>query len=112
MNNQKQIARNLRKNQTLQEQIMWKLLRNRQLSNYKFRRQYVIGKYIVDFVCREKKLIIEIDGGQHNEQKNIEYDKERTEFFEHEGYRVIRFWNNDINKNLEGIYKKILESLD
>ena len=57
MNNQKQIARNLRKNQTLQEQIMWKLLRNRQLSNYKFRRQYVIGKYIVDFVCREKSNI-------------------------------------------------------
>lgn len=112
MNNPKQKARILRKNQTAQEQKIWNLLRNRQFFNYKFRRQYIIGNYIVDFVCREKKLIIEIDGGQHNEISNINYDNERTKFLEQQGYKVIRFWNNDIDKNLEGVYRTIMKFLD
>ena len=100
-------ARELRKNSTEQELKIWKLLRNRQLSNYKFRRQYPIGPYIVDFICREKRLIIELDGGQHNENRNIMYDTERTKYLELRGYKVIRFWNNDIDNNIEGVYKSI-----
>ena len=104
-------ARELRKNSTEQELKIWKLLRNRQLSNYKFRRQYPIGPYIVDFICREKRLIIELDGGQHNENRNIMYDTERTKYLELRGYKVIRFWNNDIDNNIEGVYKSIQSKL-
>ena len=72
-----------------------------------FKRQHPIGNYIVDFVCLEKKLIIEIDGGQHNEVDNIEYDRARTDFLETKGYHVIRFWNSDIDKNIEGVFLEI-----
>ena len=112
MENIKQNIKNLRKNQTPHEKKLWTLLRNRQINNCKFRRQHLIGKYIVDFVYREKKIIIELDGGQHNEEESIKYDIERTKFLEHEGYRVIRFWNNDIDNNIEGVYQTILEYLE
>ena len=98
-------ARELRNNMTKQEQVLWSILRNRCFYGYRFLRQYPIGNYIVDFVCRSEKIIIEIDGGQHNEPEAIEYDKKRTEFLESKGYRVIRFWNNDIDKNLLGVYR-------
>jgi len=101
------IARNLRKNQTEQEKKVWNLLRNQQFYGFKFRRQYPIGNYIVDFVCKEKKIIIEIDGGQHNIKENIYKDNERTKYLEMKGYKIIRFWNNDINNNLEGVFKKL-----
>ena len=102
-------ARSLRKKSTIQEQKLWNLIRNRQLNNLKFIRQYPIGTYIVDFACREKKIIIEIDGGQHNQDKNILYDTERTKYFEKLGYKVIRFWNNDIDNNIEGVYQRLSE---
>ena len=102
-------ARNLRQNQTPQEQKMWNLLRGKQFQGIRFVRQYPIDKYIVDFACRSKKLIIKIDGGQHNEDKNIVYDNERTKFLELLGYKIIRFWNNDIDQNIEGVYQKLLE---
>lgn len=102
-------ARKLRKNQTPHEQKMWNLLRGKQFQGIKFVRQYPIDKYIVDFACRSRKLIIEIDGGQHNENKNIAYDNERTKFLESLGYKIIRFWNNDIDQNIEGVYQKLLE---
>lgn len=104
-------ARNLRKNMTPQERKIWAFLRKRAMNSLKFRRQYPIGNYIVDFICHEKMLIIEVDGGQHNEVKNIEYDKERTAFFESKGFRVIRFWNNEIDDNIEGVYQEILKFL-
>ena len=103
------LARNLRKNQTPQEKKLWDILRNKKFENLKFKRQVPFGKYIADFLCESKKLIIEIDGGQHNEEENILYDKERTAFFEKEGYRVIRFWNNEIDGNIEGVYLKLME---
>lgn len=112
MNKLNILARTLRKSQTPQEQKIWNLLRNRQLFGYKFKRQYPIGNYIVDFVCRERKLIIEIDGGQHNTSKNIEYDSQRSEFLQSRGFTVIRFWNNDIDNNIEGVYKEITKSLE
>lgn len=105
-------ARILRKNMTKQERILWTFLRKKNINNLKFRRQYPIGNYIVDFICNEKKLIIEIDGGQHNENKNITYDQERTKYLESKGYKVIRFWNNDIDNNIEEVYLDILKHMD
>ena len=102
------IARNLRKNKTREEDILWQLLRNRQFMGLKFKRQFPIGNYIVDFVCEEKKLVIEIDGGQHNIPDNVKADKERTNYINSKGYRVVRFWNNDINQNIEGVYETLL----
>ena len=71
-----------------------------------------IGDYIVDFICKETKLIIEIDGGQHNEPENIEYDKIRTEFLNSLGYRVLRFWNNEIYENIDGVLLKIKQEIN
>lgn len=106
------IARNLRKNRTKEEAILWKLLRNRQFFGLKFKRQFPIGNYVVDFVCEEKKLVIEIDGGQHNVPENIKEDKIRTNFIESKGYKVLRFWNNDINLNIQGVYETSLNAVN
>jgi very-short-patch-repair endonuclease len=107
----KQFARELRKNQTDVESQLWGILRNRNFSNYKFRRQHKIGNYIVDFVCLERKLVIELDGSQHSEQK--EYDKKRDNWLVAEGYRVLRFWNHEVydksNSVLETIYHSLID---
>jgi very-short-patch-repair endonuclease len=98
-------ARSLRKNKTDVEQLVWKYLRNRQQYNYKFRRQFPIEPYIVDFACLELKLIIELDGGQH--ANRINYDDQRSSFLMQRGFKVIRFWNNDVTKNTEGVLEAI-----
>ncbi len=105
-------ARTLRKNMTEQEKKLWQYLRKRNINNLKFRRQYPIGNYIVDFVCIEKKLVIEVDGGQHNLSENTLYDKRRTQYIENFGYKVIRFWNNEIENNIDGVYEEILKYLN
>ena len=107
MNNKNILARTLRRNSTIQERRLWNLLKNRQFHNLKFKRQHPIGDYIVDFICKEAKIIIEIDGGQHNELENIDYDNARTEFLNSLGYKVIRFWNNEIYENIEGVLLKL-----
>ena len=94
---------------TPQEKRLWSVIRNRQFFGYRFRRQFPIGQYIVDFICREKKIIIEIDGGQHNENKKIIYDNKRTEFLKTQGFNVIRFWNNEIDENIDGVYERLKE---
>ena len=99
-----ELARQLRRNQTDAEKILWKHLRARQFCGLKFRRQYPIGNYIVDFVCLEKSIIIEVDGGQHSEN---EKDKERDKWLKEEGFMVLRFWNNEVMKNIEGVLEKI-----
>ena len=104
-----QLARNLRKNSTPEERKIWNLLRNRKFLNLKFKRQFPIGQYIVDFVCEEKKIVIEIDGGQHNELEEQIKDDIRTKFIETKGYKVYRFWNNDIKENIDGVYQKLIE---
>lgn len=104
-------ARELRQNQTEAERLLWSKLRSKQLASMKFRRQQPIGSYIVDFVSFESKLIIEIDGGQHNEQEAREQDLQRTGYLEGRGYRVLRFWNNEVLTNIEGVAEKIKESL-
>jgi len=103
-------SRELRKNQTDAELVIWKLLRGKRLSGHKFRRQHPFSPYIVDFVCLKSKLIIELDGGQHAEA--VEYDKERTAFLEAKSYTVIRFWNNEIMTNREGVYDVISKHLE
>ena len=112
MNNKTILARNLRKNATIQERWLWNLLKNRQFHKLKFKRQQPIGDYIVDFICKEAKIIIEIDGGQHNEPENIEYDKTRTEYLKNLGYKVIRFWNNEIYENIEGVVLRLKEEIN
>ena len=94
----------LRNNATPQEVVLWKHLKGSQLG-FKFRRQHSIHFYIVDFCCPERKIIIEIDGSQH--ATNKEYDLERTRYLEAFGYKVIRFWNNEINANLEEVLMEI-----
>ena len=101
-------SKELRQNQTEAENILWYNLRNRRLNNLKFRRQEAMGDYIVDFVCYEKKLIVELDGGGHLDEKQIEHDKKRDSYLEHQGYRVLRVFNPDVYKNLEGVLEYIL----
>ena len=110
MDNLKQKARFLRNNMTEQERKFWDIIKNKQFYGYRFLRQYCIGNYIVDFICRSKKVVIEIDGGQHNFDKNMEYDNKRTEYLLSRGYKIIRFWNNDIDNNLDGVYKKLQDT--
>ena len=85
------------------EKILWFYLQKKQFHNLKFRRQQPIGNYIVDFACLEKNIIIELDGGQHNETHNIEYDAKRDEFLKSHGFKVIRIWNNEIFENIDGV---------
>jgi very-short-patch-repair endonuclease len=94
------IARQLRVNQTDAETVLWNRIRNRQIDGHKFVRQEPIGKYVCDFVCRERRIIIEVDGGQHNESAA---DATRDRQLVQEGFRVLRFWNNDVLGNLEGV---------
>lgn len=92
------------------ERLLWFQLRDRRLAGLKFRRQVPIGPYIVDFVCPEKKVIVEIDGGQHNLPNERSCDLERTRFLEAKGYKVLRFWNNEVMGNLEGVLAVILSA--
>ncbi len=101
-------ARQLRQNQTPAEKILWRSLRNRQMDGLKFKRQFPIGNYIVDFCCFEEKLIIEIDGGTHIDQ--VKYDLSRTAWLEGQGYRVIRFTNEMVFKQLDSVIEAIRKS--
>lgn len=100
----------LRNNGTPQEIILWNQLKSSKIG-FKFRRQHSIGGYIVDFYCPSKKLAIEIDGAQHLETDSIQYDKNRTEFLNSLGIKVLRFYNNEIDKSIEGVLLKIKEEL-
>lgn len=101
-------TRTLRRNSTDAETKLWLALRDRRLEGYKFVRQAAIGRYIVDFVCRDQQLVVEVDGGQHNESRA---DKLRDAALAQEGYRVVRFWNNDVLGNLNGVLQTLLQEL-
>lgn len=106
----KALSLKLKRQQTPWEQKLWRVLRNRGISNLKFRRQFSIGPYIVDFCCLNKRLIIELDGGQHNQQANQEQDSVRQKYLENQGYKVLRFWNTDIDQNLQGVVQIIIDN--
>jgi very-short-patch-repair endonuclease len=109
MNNTIRFAQQLRRNMTDAERTLWQHLRQRQVEGIKFRRQAPIGKYIVDFVCHQVKVIIELDGGQHNDEKNIQYDEARSQWLNSQGYFVQRYWNNEVFENIDGIVESILD---
>jgi very-short-patch-repair endonuclease len=102
-------ARGLRRRQTDAERRIWARLRDRRLLGAKFARQVPIGSYIVDFCCRERKLIVELDGGQHAVQ--ADHDAARTAFLQALGYRVLRFWDNDALGNTDGVLQRIAGAL-
>jgi len=101
----KERARSLRKRQTDAERLLWSRLRSRQLARFKFRRQQVMGVYIVDFISLEAMLIIELDGGQHGAQ--IDYDAKRSSYLNSLGFKVLRFWNNDVLQNTYSVLEFI-----
>ena len=102
-------ARTLRREMTEAEKRLWQILRSRQTEGYRFRRQVPIGGFIADFVCHAARLIVEIDGGQHD--PSSEAEASRTRFLEAEGYRVLRFWNNEVLGNREGVHAAIADAL-
>ena len=103
-------ARRLRKQSTDAEKSLWRLLRSRQLGGHKFRRQAPLGRYIVDFLCLERKLVIEIDGGMHQLRANA--DRARSKWLEERGYRVLRFWNNQVLLEPMAVQEAILDALE
>ncbi|MDB5705449.1 MAG: methylase [Sphingomonas bacterium] len=102
--------RRLRRERTEPEKRLWSHLRGRQVADLKFRQQVWLGPYIVDFFCAEARLVIELDGETHVEPGAEAYDERRTAFIEAEGYRVRRFWNNDVMQNTEGVVAMIEEA--
>ena len=106
---QNKLHKKLRNQPTDAEHRLWQYLRGRQLQGCKFRRQHPFGDYILDFACLDRKIAIELDGSQH--AKSTEYDAERTKVLEKAGFRVLRFWNNEVFENIEGVVEVIIAAL-
>jgi len=102
-------ARSLRKSPTNAERLLWQHLRRRRLAGFRFRRQHSIGPYICDFACLEAAIVVELDGSQHVEQSD--YDERRDAFLRSQGFRVLRFWNNDVLVQINVILETIFEAL-
>ena len=102
-------ARALRKRMTDAERLLWRHLRNRELGGWKFRRQYPVGPFFVDFICLEKNIVIEVDGGQYDENKQL--DLQRSAYLNRMGYRVLRFWNNEVLQETEAVLSSIFAKL-
>lgn len=105
-------SRELRKNMTEAEKLLWSRIRKKQLKNYQFYRQKIIGNYIVDFYCPKSNLIIELDGGQHYSDEGMKKDKSRDDYMKNLGLRVLRFSDKDVFENLNGILEKIWGKLN
>lgn len=110
MNIKTQRARQLRNNMTDAERHLWQRLRSKQLNGHKFRRQFPIGNYIVDFVCLDKRIIIELDGGQHAENQN--YDQIKDLWLKEQDFHILRFWNNDVLNQTEEVLQTIADCID
>lgn len=104
-------ARRLRREMSDEERILWMLLRDRRFVGFKFRRQVPLGDYVVDFVCFERKLVLELDGAQHAEPVQAAFDAKRTQYLEAAGFRVARVWCADLFKDREGAMDLILNAL-
>jgi len=109
MSKPRERARSLRKNMTDAERLLWAKLRNRRFSGFKFRRQVPLGPFIADFACFERRLILELDGGQHTLQRG--YDAARTRWLEEHGFRVVRFWNHELFEEGEAVEELIWQRL-
>jgi very-short-patch-repair endonuclease len=107
----KPYAGSLRQNMTESELLLWSKIKGKQLANYTFYRQRIIGDYIVDFYCPKVKLIIELDGGQHFSEEGIKADKKRDSYFKNQGITVLRYTNVDVLENIEGVIENILAYL-
>ena len=104
------LAQNLRNNATDAERHLWRQLSGRKLGGYKFSRQIPVGRFVCDFMCREARVVVELDGGQHGQDEAR--DAYRSEYIEGEGYQVLRFWNNDVLGNTDGVLAAILRTLE
>jgi very-short-patch-repair endonuclease len=104
-------ARALRKDMSDAEWKLWQEIRRGQIEGYRFRRQHPIGPYIADFVCLEKRLIVEVDGGQHAEPKQMVHDSKRTAWLEARGYHVIRCWTSELSENMSGVLDTVWQAL-
>jgi very-short-patch-repair endonuclease len=104
-------SKRLRRGATKAEKMLWFHLRCEQLG-YRFRRQQPIGRYIADFACLERRLLIELDGGHHGNPRQLAYDEERTQWLESQGFRIVRFWNTTVFQELEGVVEAIAEELE
>ena len=106
-----ELARDLRKNANDAEQRLWAQLRDRRMDGYKFRRQHALGQYIGDFVCLPARLVVEVDGDTHGNDERERLDAKRSEFFQRLGFRVIRFWNDEVFNNMDGVIEEIWNAL-
>jgi len=104
-------ARKLRRDLTDAERKLWWHLRRLPIERSHFRRQATIGPFFADFACHEQRLVIEVDGAQHNEPENVVRDAERSIYLQSHGYRILRFWNNDVLKNINGVMEAILAAM-
>ena len=101
-------ARELRRTMNAPERKLWRSLSDRKAAGLRFRRQHPIGIYIADFICLERRLVVEVDGGQHGEDVQIAHDLRRTAWLNAEGYRVLRFWSNEVMSNTDGVIAMIV----
>ncbi|TDS83100.1 endonuclease domain-containing protein [Comamonas sp. JUb58] len=106
-----QQARALRQSPTTAEQLLWRHLRNRQLAGAKFRRQHPLGPYILDFVCLEHGLVVEVDGGQHADLQAQAYDQQRSAWLQQQGLQVLRFWNHEVVQQTNEVLAQLLQAL-
>ncbi len=111
MTENRERARSLRKNMTDSERLLWAKLRNRRFAGFKFRRQVPLGPFIADFVCFDRRLILEFDGGQHAEAQQQEYDRARTDWLEKNGFQVVRFWNHELWQEGDAVEELIWQPL-
>ncbi|MBI3866117.1 MAG: DUF559 domain-containing protein [Planctomycetia bacterium] len=112
MNENRSRAKELRRTQTEAETFVWDQLRSRRFRGFKFRRQVPLGNYIVDFICLDRRVIVELDGGQHNESGQHEYDERRDAWLRGEGFEVLRFWNSDVFTEWEAMAEGIWHALE
>jgi very-short-patch-repair endonuclease len=111
-NKRREQARRLRRDLTPAEERLWSGLRGRRLQNYKFTRQYPIGPFTVDFLCRETRLVIEVDGATHSEDHEIAYDERRSAYLQSQGYRILRVLNDDVYSRFNDVMDMILLALE
>ena len=112
MTNNLDLARRLRQNQTEAEKFVWRRLRNRRFANFKFRRQMPVGQYVVDFVCLQHRVIVELDGGQHNDETHKEHDSRRDGWLRSQGFTVLRYWNHEVFTEWDAIEEAIWRQLN